>query len=323
MSASLLRVALASLFLYVVMFTVMLDRPLSHGELRHRIEAKLAIAATIETPKLVILAGSNGPYSHHCETLSAALDRPCVNGGVAVGIGLDYLFARWRPLLRPGDVVYLPLEQEQYVRRRAAIVVGPDAAIMARHDWPTLGALAWDRRLGALFAFDARALVMSLLEMALRATGFDDPRAQAVGTMSRWGDQTGHTAEKSLANQPALARLSVTHQAGSAITAGDGARDLRDFLAWCQTRGIRAVGGLATGFADQPIPAETLAAIIAVYHDAGAGFLPLPNQARYPREAFFDSAEHLHETAQRAHSRLVGLALRNMLAETRLAELIF
>jgi len=80
------------------------------------------------------------------------------------------------------------------------------------------------------------------------------------------------------------------------------------------------VGGLATGFADQPIPAETLRAIIAVYRGAGAGFLMLPNHARYPRDAFFDTAEHLHETGQRAHSRLVGRALRALLAESPFAQ---
>lgn len=130
----LFRAALASVGLYLLVFTALLDRPLSHGELRHRIEAKLAIAAGIETPKLMILAGSNGPYSHRCEELSAALDQPCLNGGVAVGIGLHYLFARWRPLLRPSDIVYLPLEQAQNVRSRAAALVGPGATIMARHD---------------------------------------------------------------------------------------------------------------------------------------------------------------------------------------------
>ena len=39
---------------------------------------------------------------------------------------------------RPGDIVYLPLEEAQYVRRRATSDLGPDAAIMLRHDRATL-----------------------------------------------------------------------------------------------------------------------------------------------------------------------------------------
>jgi hypothetical protein len=41
----------------------------------------------------VILAGSNGPYSHRCETIEPILGMPCVNGGIAVGIGLDFRYS--------------------------------------------------------------------------------------------------------------------------------------------------------------------------------------------------------------------------------------
>ena len=73
----------------------------------------------------MILAGSNGPYSHRCEIIEPILRMPCVNGGVAVGIGLDYLFARWQKALHSGDILYLPMEEAQYVRAPAATEVGP------------------------------------------------------------------------------------------------------------------------------------------------------------------------------------------------------
>jgi len=76
--------------------------------------------------------------------------------------------------------------------------------------------------LGALFAFDLRALVTSVLEMTLMAARFQDPRAQAVSGMNSWGDHTGHTEAKALGNQAALRRLVVTHQTGAAIESGDG-----------------------------------------------------------------------------------------------------
>ena len=120
-------------------FGFILDRPLALGFLRHQIDAKLARGASIDGPKLVILAGSNGPYSHRCETIEPILGMPCVNGGVAVGIGLDYLFARWQPLLHPGDIVYLPMEEAQYVRTRA----GNRAGAGRRHHVPPRLANAW------------------------------------------------------------------------------------------------------------------------------------------------------------------------------------
>ena len=55
-----------SLLLYGFTFGCLLDRPLRLGALNARIEANLALGQSIHRPKLVILAGSNGPYSHRC-----------------------------------------------------------------------------------------------------------------------------------------------------------------------------------------------------------------------------------------------------------------
>ncbi|MGE0222308.1 MAG: hypothetical protein AB7F35_14635 [Acetobacteraceae bacterium] len=304
---------LLSLLLYAVLFGMILDRPLSHGMLRAGVDAAILRGEAIGTPKLVILAGSNGPYSHRCETIEPILARPCVNAGVAVGIGLDYLFARWRTLLRAGDVVYLPLEQVQYSRTRSATALGPDAAIMLRHDRDTLARLPADRWLGALFAFDLRALVMSLIEQTLLAAGFHDPRAGVTGGTNAWGDHVGHTAARAAANEAILAAAGPVSVSAASITQGDGTRIVAAFLAWANANGVRVVGGLPTGFADAPLPDATLDAIQSVYRDGGAEFLMLPNRSRYPRSWFFDTPDHLHEDAQIAHSRLVAHALRRLL----------
>ena len=74
---------------------------MSLGLLRLELAQKTARLAALPSPKLVILAGSNGPYSHSCVVMGAMLNMPCENAGIAVGIGLDYLFARWKPLLPP------------------------------------------------------------------------------------------------------------------------------------------------------------------------------------------------------------------------------
>ncbi|HEX2942291.1 MAG TPA: hypothetical protein VHO91_14675, partial [Rhodopila sp.] len=77
----------ASIILHVTAFAWVLDRPLSLGALRTRIEASLNLGVAIRGPKLVILAGSNGPYSHRCAVIGKLVGVPCVNAGIAVGIG--------------------------------------------------------------------------------------------------------------------------------------------------------------------------------------------------------------------------------------------
>lgn len=307
---------LASLALYAMVFGAMAHRPLTMGFLQARIEAKLARGAAVIGPKLVILAGSNGPYSHRCETLEPILGLPCVNAGVAVGIGLDYLFARWKPLLHPGDVVYLPLELAQYVRPASAAALGPDAAIMWRHDHATLARLPPERWVAAAFSFDLRAAVMSVIETVLVLWGFQDPRASTTGEMNAWGDQTGHTPALATRYRSVLAASRPDYPPPDAITAGDGAAVVRDFLAWAAAHGVRAVGGLPVGFEDLPLDAARLRAIERIYTDVGADILTLPNHSLYPRADFFDTPGHLHEVAQHLHSIAVGERLRGLLTRT-------
>jgi hypothetical protein len=303
----------ASLALYGTAFACLLDRPLTLGLLRSRIEANLASGEAIRRPKLVILAGSNGPYSHRCETIAPIIGLPCVNAGVAVGIGLDYLFARWKPLLSRNDIVYLPMEEAQYVRPRTTAELGPDAAIMLRHDRTTLSTLPPRRQVAALFAGDLRAAVMSMIETVLAGGGFDDPRAAATGGPNAEGDHTGHTAAIAASNRAALAAIKPFHPTASQIASGYGSEQIVAFLKWAKANGVRVIGGLPTGFIDSPIGDDALAAIRTIYRVHGADFLELPNQGRYPRDAFFDTQDHLNEAAQIAHSVAVAGALSRVM----------
>jgi hypothetical protein len=304
---------LASLALYAGLFGFVLDRPLSHGFLAAQIEQKLARGAAIPGRKLVILAGSNGPYSHRCETIEPILGLPCINGGVAVGIGLDYLFIRWAEVLHPGDVVYMPMEQSQYLRSHAASALGPDAAILFRHDWGTLAKLPPRRWVAALFAFDLRAGVMSVIEAALVAFRFHDPRAAVTGASNAWGDHVGHSAALAAASREILAAAHPRPASAAEIAAGDGTAEIAGFVTRMSARGVTILGGLPTGFDDLPLPENTLTAIRAVYADHGGAFLMLENRSRYPRADFFDTPEHLNEAAQIVHSRAIAVALANFL----------
>jgi hypothetical protein len=311
-SNRLISACVASLLLYALTFGFVFDRPLALGFLRQQIDDKLARAAVISGPKLVILAGSNGPYSHRCEVIEPILGIPCVNGGVAVGIGLDYLFARWQPVLHPGDVVYLPMEEAQYVRTRAATAVGPDAAIMFRHDWRTLTALPAERWLAALFSFDLRTAVMGPIEATLVAAHFHDPRAEVTGATNTWGDHIGHTEALAAVSRATLASAMPYHASAEQIHGGYGAAVIADFTRWAATHGVRVIGGLPTEFADSVM--LDLPAIRSVYQANGGEFLVLANFSRYPRAAFFDTPEHLNETWQKVHSRLLAETLRSRLA---------
>ena len=297
---------LASLALYGAAFAFLLQRPLSLGTVFDEVNARVARGASLMSPKLVIIAGSNGPYSHRCTVIAPALGLPCVNAGVATGIGVDYLFARWKALLRAGDVVYLPMELAQYTRGRAANRLGPDAAIMWRQDWATLAELPADRWLGAFFSSDLRGVLMSGVEMALAPLHAADQRAAVEGESDAEGDHVGHTAALAAANAAALAAYRRVDPSAGEIARGYGADLIAEFVRWGTAHGVRVIGGLPTEFDDVALPPDTVAAVRAVYEANGGLFVVLPNLSRYPRAAFFDSPDHLNETWQIVHSQAVA-----------------
>ncbi len=286
----------------------MLDRPLSLGVLRLELDQKAARLAALPGPKLVILAGSNGPYSHSCVVLGAMLRMPCENAGIAVGIGLDEVFARYGPALRAGDVVYMPMELQQYVASRAAYRAGVDGGMMWRHGRGVLAGLAPDRVLGAMFCCDLGDAMESLAEMPLAAARVIDPRAMLARQYDEQGDRIDNDG-------PAAAWLLAGPArgvpSGDEIAAGYGTKLIAAFVARMRAKGVVVVGGLPVDFTDARMPAGSLGALRAVY--GARWFLVLGNESRYPRRDFFNSEDHLDRGCQAAQSVLVAEGLGRML----------
>jgi hypothetical protein len=187
---------------------------------------------------------------------------------------------------------------------------------MFRHDWTTLAALAPKRWLAALFAFDLRAGLMSLIEMSLVAARFHDPRAEATGTSNAWGDHVGHSVERGAGSQAMIAAMVAPAVSAAAIRDGYGASLIAGFVAWARAHGVRVIGGLPTELDQASRPEATRAAIAAVYLAQGGEFLTLPNRSRYPIAAFFDTPLHLNEVCQIAHSITLARALAPLLGRT-------
>ena len=93
---------LVSVLLYLGVFGVV-QRSLTLDGMAPLITHKLAHAQSLPSPRLLLLAGSNGRYSHRCQVLQSVTGLPCSNLSLAVGVGLDFQLRLIDPLLRPGD----------------------------------------------------------------------------------------------------------------------------------------------------------------------------------------------------------------------------
>ena len=299
----LLRNALLSLLLYLLIFALILDRPLSLGLLRLEIQQKAARLATLPTPKLVILAGSNAPYSHSCAVIGAMLHLPCENAGIAVGIGLDFLIRQYGPSLHAGDIVYMTMEFVQYDNSRLQNDTGPDGAILLRHEPGLLLTMPPSRVLASAFSQNFPDLLESAVEMPM--VRLISPARTLATEYDIQGDRVGTTlatAKPGLFGNLAAPPLPYAP--------GYGAKIIANFIRTETANGVIVIGGLPTGFATALPPPAEIAAIRALYLANGGSFAMLPNFSRYPPADFYDSPDHLAQPCQYRHS----IAIARMLA---------
>lgn len=307
----LLRNACLSALLYLLVFGVLTARPLTLGLLELQLAQKTTRLAALPSPKLVIVAGSNGPYSHSCVVIGTALAMPCENAGIAVGIGLDTLFANYAPLLHRGDVVYMPMELAQYTASAAQVDAGVDGALLLRDDRAGLEGLPPGRMAGALLCCTLGDFLESLVEMPLAARRVIVPARVLASQYNVDGDRIDNDlsgAVPALLSQPAR----PAPRAGD-IDAGYGQRLIAGFVRAESAQGVTVIGGLPTDFSDVTVPPDVLAALSATYAGNGGAFLALPTHSQYPREDFFNSEDHLAKPCQYWHSLAVGAALAQAL----------
>jgi hypothetical protein len=214
-----------SVLIYVSVFRFVPDRPLSLGALNSEIQDKAARMENLPTPKLVILAGSNGPYSHSCLVISSMLNLPCENAGIAVGIGLDQLFSVYEPDLHSGDIVYMPLETAQYIVTRSQNDTGPDGPILLARDGIASREFPIDRVLGAFFSISFLDVVESLVEYPIARSGFLSASRLTEQEYNAMGDRIGTSL--ATADQSILEEASRREPDGAEIARGYGSRLVR------------------------------------------------------------------------------------------------
>jgi hypothetical protein len=292
----LLILLILSIALYTGIFGFLVDRPLSLGILQMEIDQKKLRMSSIPSPKLVILAGSNASYSHSCVIIGEMIGLPCENAGIAVGIGLDDIFAQFAPCLRRGDIVYMPMEIEQYVTTRAGNRSGADAGLLIRYDRQLLAGLPIDRIGGALFCCTLTDLIESIIEMPIAAAGILNPAKILATEYNAEGDRIDTPLAD--ADEELLHQEFRVEPDASAVKSGYGANVIARFVANMSRRGVIVIGGLPTDFASVQLSQQTVAAIALIYKNNGGNFIILSNHSRYPEVDFFNSEDHLAQPCQ-------------------------
>lgn len=89
--------------------------PLPRNSMFAAAHDKLAHLQATPAPRLILVGGSNLAFGMDSPRLAQALGRPVLNMGLHAGLRLGFMVRQVEPELRPGDVVLVTPEYEQFV----------------------------------------------------------------------------------------------------------------------------------------------------------------------------------------------------------------
>jgi len=289
----------AGIVVYLITFLYIVAKPLTIGEAGRYNDYKAHyLASLLGQRKIAIFGGSNGRYSHRCETIAALTHIPCANLSTAAGSDLDWMMSPYWPYLEKGDVLYMPLEYWPLLAPGARI--GNEAPYVVRHQHDWFGKYSPSQLPFALFYFDCRYLISAIGEMLLASRGYQ-PRTSVL-TMTEQGDERGVTQDKAFPYRSFIQDIPTRVVRLDAYDNAESLKALSAIIDEARAKGVILVGGLPTVFEDTRVPATVVDRLRDVYEGQGACFLVLPNLSKYPRSDFFDTAYHLQEKYQIAHS---------------------
>ncbi|MFB2935119.1 hypothetical protein ACE1B6_07550 [Aerosakkonemataceae cyanobacterium BLCC-F154] len=78
---------------------------------------KISYAKSIESPKILLVSGSNTLYGLSCATIFQETKIPCVNTALTQELGLDYILSHAQRLANPNDTILIPLEYQLYLSK--------------------------------------------------------------------------------------------------------------------------------------------------------------------------------------------------------------
>jgi hypothetical protein len=291
--------------LFILLFVFVIRKPLTIGIMKQYYEVKIQYLSKLQNQKLIILAGSNGRFSHSCKVIQESTGIDCSNMSIAANISLDYQFDVLKPYLKRGDIVYLPLEYGALKGNKKELMAGLELPYIMSYDHDRISTMGFDRLLHGLFYFDLKYMLSGLGEMSLQRLGVK--RRFNLNTLTKNGDEQFHTEHKGREYSSYLRKLQW--KAPTIDYFDDDSYKVnvvRLFLQWAKQKGIKVVGGLPTTFNDQPIPENLITSMRRFYLDEGHDFLLLSNNSQYPRHFFYDTAYHLNERNQKLHSIKIG-----------------
>jgi hypothetical protein len=272
-------------------------------------EKQQAIAAGVPGARVLLVGGSGVLYSVRAEALEASLGVPVVNLGLHAGLGLDYLLRGIEQKVRPGDAVVLFLEYGLLVTAPPDWTLADYVIPHDLHFWLASGP-------GSALALAAR---LTPAEYARKLVSPWRPPVDGAPFRAMLNDHGDLVANRKAMQQEQHRKTREHYASPFSGTAVDPqqAQRLREFVAYCRTRGITVIAGFPAFLRfpeyDDGAYARFYDEVARLYAGEGVASLGTPREFFVDRGAFFDSNYHLHDEGAAAFTALVAPRLERAL----------
>jgi hypothetical protein len=310
---------LLSAAIYFGLFFLQLGVPTSQLAWLHEIiESKRRLAEAITKPKLLIVAGSSALYGISAEEIERQTGFPTVNFGTNAALGPDYMLHLTRKVVRPGDVVLLAFEYEQYLFGNLTGATADELFIgyILGHDREYVRGLSFHTQLKLALLTSTDRLWMgarAVFQKPVRSAATTAFIHEILSAINSHGDQTNAVPERRPADSAVRSMVTFIPRYGFPPSV-PGLPPIRAFCAWAKANNIRVLATFpnTTHRPEYDLPEGTRmpAQFRAFYEPMGVPVVGELSEAMLPEDQMFDSFYHPMRSAalERTRKLLVHLA---------------
>lgn len=278
---------------------------------------KTRIAESIKTPKLVIVAGSNALFGISCKMIREQTNVPCVNTATYAGLGVDYILNRARSLVKPGDIVLLPLEYEVYTddgELNGALI----DYVLAR-DSEYLRSLNWIDQIRFITGVSLTRVQDGIL--AKLGTPKQWQSHYKSKNLNQYGDDTGNRASTMTKKEfKALDELQPKEIQGY-IKSSYGMKVINKFVEWSQENNIKVIATWPNtlwfeAYQEQEVK-KFFQSINDFYQNIKVPLLGNYRDFMYDKSRFYDTSYHLNDKGVHYRTKQLIDLLQPFLAKVK------
>ncbi len=257
---------------------------------------KSQIALSLQTPKLIIAAGSNALYGISCQAIVEEAGIPCLNGATQAAMGTDYIFSKVKQWAKPQDIILLTLEYHLYKE----IGVPNDVLIdyVMSYDSQYLFSLNWLQQLKFIGGITFPRLFEGILTKATPSIS-----AESLKNPNLYLNEYGDTIQNSESTITAKLLQTIDDLEPFVlqgyIQSSYGMKSIHKFVEWAREHNIQVIATWPNmvnfSIYQEPKQQEYFKSIKDFYQGIGVPILGEPEDFMYEKSMFYDTIYHLHD----------------------------